>query len=250
MSRASGPSPGPAWAILSGALYSSAFPRYCHVAHLIHAEPLSTPSVMHSSDEDGDDELEVESELIGMPLTKRKAPSSPSSLGRANKAPRLGLSQPAALATGEGSNRNRIEDRSSGDGPSRTQPCSDVPRIPPLSTVKPVSPEVVGSSSPDEFEESLTQTVRRRLRSQKEVQRVEPPSRVARKQVGNRQRVSTGSLLKGAQKDGKPFPLARQVLMPFIVHVVFNAQHYPLYRGIYCSYAYPIQKKTCVSPSL
>lgn len=169
---------------------------------------------MHSSDEDGDDELEVESELIGMPLTKRKAPSSSSSLSRANKVPRLGLSQPAALgrtATGEGSscsNRNRIEDHSSGDGPSRTQPCSDVPCIPPLSTVKPVSPELVGSSSPDEFEESLTQAVRRRLRSEtkgKEVQRVEPLSRVARKQVGNRLRVSTGALLKGAQKDGKPF---------------------------------------------
>ena len=180
---------------------------------------------MRSSD-DGDDELEVESELTGMPVTKRKATSSPSSLNRSNKAPRLGLSQPSALgnrATGGGSsssNRNRFDNRSAGSGPSRTQPRPNVLRDPPRSTTKHTSSEVVEGSSPDELEESLTQLVRRRLLASqtkgkeraREVRQVEVPiRRVARKQVGNRPRVSTESLLKGAQKNGKSSSLTRCV---------------------------------------
>ncbi|KIK26676.1 hypothetical protein PISMIDRAFT_243364 [Pisolithus microcarpus 441] len=45
-------SPGPTWTTLR--------------------EPTETSSVMRSSDDDGDDELEVENELTDMPLQKRR----------------------------------------------------------------------------------------------------------------------------------------------------------------------------------
>ncbi|KAG6336867.1 hypothetical protein ID866_2225, partial [Astraeus odoratus] len=171
-----------------------------------YADPVTISSAMHSSDDDGDDELEVECELTDTALPKRKAPWSPSNLHRANKTPRLGLGQPSrvdataldnSIAAGSDDNRNNTA------CPSSTRPGAS-----PTRTVKHASGKSLflsGSSSSDELTGTLIQTVRQRRDAQtrgKDAQRGTNAAATgfARKQANNRPRVSTGSLLQYAQR--------------------------------------------------
>ncbi|KAI6123958.1 hypothetical protein EV401DRAFT_1216934 [Pisolithus croceorrhizus] len=204
-----GDSPGPTWTTLR--------------------EPTETSSVMRSSDDDGDDELEVENELTDMPLQKRKAQYSPSSALRANKFPRLGLGGPSSTNRGAQGTESNEE-----NGPSDSPPSVSTSRT--LSTraidkFTSTKSTLVGGSSSDEFGGTLTQVIRQasskeRLDVQKKDKGIGvgrdprrdvpgPTSRVvARKHVNGRPRVSTGSLLNNAQRSNDPDSSARTRVRP------------------------------------
>ncbi|KAI5989010.1 hypothetical protein EDD15DRAFT_1329130 [Pisolithus albus] len=208
-------SPGPTWTALR--------------------EPTETSSVMRSSDDDGDDELEVENELTDMPLQKRKAQYSPSNAVRANKFPRLGLGGPFNTnhgAEGMESNENGPSDAAPSVSTSHTLSTRSINKF--TSTKS----SLVGDSSSDEFGGTLTQVIRQanskeRLDVRKEngarrgSQGDVPHRVVARKHVNGGPRVSTGSLLHSVRRSNDPDSSARTRVRPKRNALVVNRNALP-----------------------
>ncbi|KAI6030778.1 hypothetical protein F5J12DRAFT_308469 [Pisolithus orientalis] len=213
-----GRSPGPTWTTLRGGATVIQFPAHSRKPPLMYTEPTDASSVMRSSDDDGDDELEVEKELTDPPLQKRKAQYSPSTALRVNKFPRLGLS--GSSNTGrwvQGIASDDSEDAGGSTGPRPSVNVSCTLSTCAIDKSTSTKSTFTGGSSSDEFGGTLSQVIRQantkeRLDERKKNMDVEvqrdprrdvpaPTTRVvARKQVNGRPRVSTGSLLQGVQR--------------------------------------------------